>query len=166
MAQRHVLEAIGAWEAACQNGDRADLLAAGNVLAQIASKYTERGRRKQREVLKRGQAETLGRAVNRRRPWTRTEDDRILAFMEAPNARINDLAVELGRSRAGITNRLRKLRQQRGEAAPESCRVDGCERPRLARGLCMMHYNRHRRGHPAAESAAPLRVSKKVNDYV
>ncbi|WP_074339690.1 helix-turn-helix domain-containing protein [Mycobacteroides abscessus] len=67
-----------------------------------------------------GQAITLPAAFNQRGRWTRAEDERILAFMQAPNARINDLAKELGRSRAGITNRLQKLRRWRRESATAS----------------------------------------------
>jgi len=32
---------------------------------------------------------------------------------------------------------------------PKRCSVAGCDRPRKAKGLCSLHYNRHRRQLPA-----------------
>lgn len=86
--------------------------------AEIKQAAAEAARRFQREYLKTVQEQTLPSAVNRRHPWTRSEDQHMLTFMETPGARINDLAKELGRSHAGVTNRLRKLRSQARTATP------------------------------------------------
>lgn len=92
--------------------------AAGVCAPEVAKQAAaERNRRVQHEFHTAGQAITLPVAFNQRGRWTRAEDERILAFMQAPNARINDLAKELGRSRAGITNRLQKLRRWQRESA-------------------------------------------------
>lgn len=77
-------------------------------------------RRYQRDYQKKGQNRTLSGASNRRQPWTRGEDQIILAYMRDPAARINDLARELGRSRAGLTNRLQELRSKSMEPAVHS----------------------------------------------
>lgn len=79
-----------------------------------------RNRRMQHKFHTAGQAVTLPVAFNQRGRWTSAEDERILVFMQTPNARINDLAKELGRSRASITNRLQKLRRWERESATAS----------------------------------------------
>lgn len=92
--------------------------AAGVCEPEVAKQAAAaRNRSMQHKFHTAGQAITLPVAFNQRSRWTRAEDERILAFMQAPNARINDLAKELGRSRAGITNRLQKLRRWQRESA-------------------------------------------------
>lgn len=76
--------------------------------------------RVQRDYQKKGQAQTLQGAVNRRQTWTAGEDQLMLAYMRDPAARINDLAKDLGRSRAAVTNRLQKLRSMKPETAAQS----------------------------------------------
>ncbi|SIH37548.1 Uncharacterized protein conserved in bacteria [Mycobacteroides abscessus subsp. abscessus] len=72
----------------------------------------ETNRRFQRDYLIKVQKRTRLAAVNGRSPWTPDEDRHMLDFMETPGARIVDLALELGRSYAAVTNRLRKLRSK------------------------------------------------------
>ncbi|MBU8839098.1 hypothetical protein [Mycolicibacterium goodii] len=77
-------------------------------------------RRKQHNRLKRGQGQTLGSADNQQQRWSPRDDQAALAFMQTPGARINELAKQLGRSHAAITNRLQTLRrrQRSGQVAP------------------------------------------------
>lgn len=72
----------------------------------------EANRRFQRDHLAKVQRQTLSAAANARSPWTPDEDRRMLEFMQTPGARIADLALELGRSYAAVTNRLRKIRSK------------------------------------------------------
>lgn len=70
-------------------------------------------RRHQHNRLRRGQSQTLGSADNQLQRWSPREDQRALTFMETRGARINELATELGRSHAAITNRLQVLRRRK-----------------------------------------------------
>lgn len=79
---------------------------------QIRQDTAAANRRYQRDYLKRVQEQTLPSAANQGRPWTRSDDQHMLTFMQSSGARIEIIAKELGRSHAGVRNRLRKLRSQ------------------------------------------------------
>jgi hypothetical protein len=46
------------------------------------------------------------------------------------------------------------------EAAPEKCSVEGCKRPYRAKGYCVTHYKRWRRGEIEAHKARYNTCSK------
>ncbi|SIH26530.1 Uncharacterized protein conserved in bacteria [Mycobacteroides abscessus subsp. abscessus] len=114
---RHVIRAIAFLAQAPESVVReaAGIPSDSEKKRSVAARRT----RGQRDYQRKSRARTLQGADNRGRIWTTGEDQLMLAYMRDPAARINDLAKELGRSQADVTNRLQKLRSTQTDIAAQ-----------------------------------------------